>query len=263
MSLNKFRDYQKYSIVNGELKANKLGLISATNDKCCFISNTGDKQIISRDITPNDLPIGTSGYGNNITVYQQLTDKINIVNTTDAVVDIFNDTGAEGSRTMDCQEFQIGDYIQCISTGFHTTRSGQSEILRGLNLKISDGTNTQTWDIYTPPLTNPNYEIVFPECVNGLNQSLWDLDIKFFKVDFNGSSTNSKVLVKFNSQSNITGGSGSAIFSEVSTTGINFNGTVTVTWSWKYGTGTQLSSSFQIYTLDSYVKRVFRIQSAS
>jgi hypothetical protein len=264
MSLNKFRDYSKYELVNIEAKAKKLGLIDGVNNKCCFISNTGDKQIISRDITPADLPTGATGYGTNMTLYQQINDKINIVNTADAVVPIYNDTGAQGSRTMDCSEFQIGDYIECHSSGFYNTRSGQAESLRGLYLQISDGTTTQTWSIYSPPETNPRYSLAFPECVNNLNQGLWTIDVKFIKMDFDGASNNCKVFVRFNSQSNVAGeGSGASCFSELSTTGITFNGTVSVNWSWKYGTGANLSSSFQIYTLDSYVKRVFRIQSAS
>jgi hypothetical protein len=263
MSLNKFNDYDKYEILNGQLKAKKLGLKDATNNKCCFISNSGEKDIISRDIIPSDLPTGAGGYGTNVTVYQQLTDKINIVNTADAVVPIFNDINAVGSRTVDCTEFQVGDYIECNSSGFHTTRQGQSEILRGLNLKISDGINSQTWEIYTPPETNTRYGILFPTSVANFNQSLWDLNIKFIKNDFDAISNNCKVFVKFNSQTNAPNeGSGSAIFNKFSTVGIDWNGTVSVTWSWKYSTSPDLSPSFQIYTLDSTVKRVFRIQSA-
>ena len=264
MSLNKFRDYSKYELVNIEAKAKKLGLIDGVNDKCCFISNTGDKQIISRDITPNDLPTGASGYGTNMTLYQQLTDRINIVNTADAVRAIYNDTNAQGSRTVDCREFQIGDYIECNSSGFYITRTGQAELLRGLNLYISDGTTSQTWDIYTPPETNPRYAILFPQSINGFNQSFWNIDVKFIKIDVDGVADNCKVYVKFSAQTNRSSDTTAVTcFSELSTTGIDFNETVTVSWNWKYGTGTQLDSAFQIYTLDSTVKRVFGIQSAS
>lgn len=264
MSLNKLRSYEKYSIVNGELKANKLGLITATNNKCCFISNTGDKEIIARDITEDDLPAQSRSYGNNVTVYQQSNDKINIVNTADAVRAIYNDTDAKGSRTFTMNNSEDGDYIQIISRGFYTTRTGQAEILRGLNLSITDTVNTQVWDLYSPPETNPRYAILFPESVNNFNQSIWDLEIKILRRAAFGS-TNIKLFVRFNSQSNKGSGAGlgqgSACFTELSTTGINWDGEVTVNYSWKYGTGTQLSSSFQIYTLDTTIKKVQGIQS--
>lgn len=264
MSLNKFRDYSKYSIVNGELKANKLGLITATDNKCCFISNTGDKEIIARDITEADLPAQNKSYGNNVTVYQQSNDKVNIVTTADAVVSIYNDTDAKGSRTINMSNSENGDYIQIISRGFYTTRTGQAEILRGLYISITDNVTTQVWSLYSPPETNPRFSIGFPESVNNFNQSLWDLEIKILR-RASGGSTNIKLFVKFNSQSNSStsagSGQGSSCFTALSTDGISWDGDVTVNFAWKYGTGSQLSSSFQIYTLDTYIKKVQGIQS--
>jgi len=264
MSLNKFREYNKYGIINGELKANKLGLINATDDKCCFISNTGDKEIISRDITPADLPASVAGYGNIKTVYQQLDQRVNIVNTASAVSAIYNDANSHGSRNgIDCSDFLEGDYLQINSYGFYQTPQAGAKFLGGIKVTLTDASGAQEdFSIYTPPSTNIRDRIGFPQGVINFSVTFWELDIKLIK-NFINSEPCVKLYLKFLSSSLTTNETYATVITRLPATGIAWNHSMSVSWDWKYsGDPAELSPDFVIYTEESSVKKCSRIDDA-
>lgn len=262
MSLNKLRSFEKYSIIKGELKANKLGLINATDNKCCFISNTGDKEIISRDITPADLPASVSGYGNIKTVYQQLDQRVNVVNTASAVSPIYNDTNSHGSRNgIDCSDFLEGDYLQINSYGFYQTPQAGAKALQGIKVTLTDSDGfQQDFSVYYPPSTNIRDRIVFPEAVITTSVTFWELDIKLIK-NFINNEPCVKLYLKFLAHNSFSGdGPYSTVITRLPTTGIAWNSSMSVSWDWKYSSNAaDLSPSFVIYTEESSVKKCSRI----
>jgi len=150
MSLNKFKDYTKYSILDGELKAKKLGLKDATDNKCCFISDTGDKEIIARDITPADLPGGgfTNGTFNLYAMIDPFVQPITPnVNADYAMVQ--QTAGSYlGLYDYDFRTMKRGDKITMEFYGHYTIPSGSTEqSFRYTRLYF--GNQFITWDAAT------------------------------------------------------------------------------------------------------------------
>ena len=147
MSLNKFKDYTKYTIIDGELKAKKLGLKEATDNKCCFISNTGDKQIIARDITPADLPGG--GFTNGtFTLYTMIDPFVKSI-TPNVNADYYMIQQVSGSyqglNSYDFRTMKAGDKISMDFYGHYTTPTGATEeAFRYVRLYF--GSQFITWD---------------------------------------------------------------------------------------------------------------------
>ena len=148
MSLNKFKDYTKYTIIDGELKAKKLGLKDAPDNKCCFISNTGDKEIIARDITPADLP--GSGFTNgSYTLYTMISPFVQSI-TENVNADYFilqQNTGSyQGSFIFDLQTMKTGDKLELEYYGHYTNSLGVTSDDGFRYTRLYFGNQFITWD---------------------------------------------------------------------------------------------------------------------
>ena len=259
MSINKLRNYTKYGIVNFEAKALKLGLMNETDNIPVCISNTGDKSLISRKLTADDFQ-GVVLRGGTQTFFNQLTPKLNIMNVEDARVPIYNTINQVGSRTVNCDNFEIGDFINIKANGHFSTRTGQDEILRGLFVRLGDGTQNAVFEIYTPPSTNIRELIYFPQAPLNAGFSSWELDVYLTKIGIDGTVNNVRLSGTFKSYGATTG-SGSvdsninSTFTQRTST-IDFRLDPIVDIEWKALAGpTNVNSDFQIWTDNLYMTK--------
>ena len=266
MSLNKFRDYDKYELVNIEAKANKLGLKSGTDDYPVCLSNTADKQLITRKLTSNDFD-GIIFNGGEQTFYNQIQSKINIMNTADANVEMFNDNISYGSRTFDGSDIGIGDFIKIKANGFYNTRSGAGEILRGVFVRLNDGTTNNDFEVYqaNPPGPTPTRSgIFFPEAPLNNSKSFWEIEIILKKVADNGIPNNTELSYVYKVWGNTNFTTNYYNFNAIAnrenpiaSAGLTYGPNMTIKSNWKaYGEPTFLNPDFQIYTEQYYVSKV-------
>lgn len=193
MSLNKSQDYNKYSNINFQYKAKKLGLLDATDGKCCFISNTGDKQIISRDITASDLPQNAPVIGGTQTFLNKIISNIIQIDTINTPVTIIPDANLIGSKSgIDTSSFEKGDFLEYKCSGHYGTRANVNEFMRGVSVILSDGVafsqTVQLWD------GTGIGSLVFPHVIN--TTGFWDLSLKVTKTGTAVSNSNGLVSVK-------------------------------------------------------------------
>ena len=257
MSLNKIVDYDKYTILNGQLKADKLGLKNATDDYPVCVSNTGNKELISRKLTPNDINVNL--YGIPKYFYKQRTTKINIVNTAEEVSSIYQNSISspavfDGDSSIDCSAMQKGDFIEFKGSGFHSTRNGQNELLKGLYVSINDGSISEVFQVYFIPPAAPVWRQLFSFPKAPLNDSIaqWNINIKLVKFENDNIAGNVRLEVQFNSlgedlstQENKTFGN---IFKLTGTQALNWSNVCSFSFAWKYGSAPYLAPQFQIYT---------------
>tara|TARA_R110002153_G_scaffold57757_5_gene158700 strand:- start:91 stop:897 length:807 start_codon:yes stop_codon:yes gene_type:complete len=267
MSLNKLRNYSKYEIVNFEAKASKLGLINETDDTPVCISNTGDKSLVSRKLTTDDFA-GVVLRGGTQTFYSQLTAKLNIMNVQDANVPIYNTVNEVGSRTVNCEDFKVGDYIKIKANGHYSTRTGQDELLRGIFLRLADTSQNCDYEIYTPPSTNIRELIYFPQAPLNAGFSSWSFEIYVTKIGLDGTLNNAECSGTFRSygQTTAAGAVGSSVFSTFSKRlgTLDFRLTPTVGFNWKALAGaSNVDADFQIWTDNVYVSKTSDVENAA
>ena len=257
MSLNKLLDYDKYQILNSKIKADKLGLKNAANNLPVCISNNGDKELISRQLTLSDLDIRI--YGLQRYFFKQRVPKINIVNTADEVVPIGNTDNKDGALYVNGRDINSGDFVEFKASGTYTTNPQVSGFMRGIYVSISDGTNSQVFQVYSDALDpNPNYNEIFrfPEAPVNISNTRWDISIKIVKNGEDNTPNNVRLEVDAFIYGNGSSGSDftACNFVKYGTSSLNFNNQLSFNFSWKYPpSGSLLSPLFQIYTNQSTI----------
>lgn len=193
MSLNKSQNYDKYGNINFQYKAKKLGLSDAIDGKCCFISETGDKQIIVRDIVASDLPQNAPVLGGTQTFLVQRDTKIIQVDTINTPLQILNTASLIGNpSTIDTRNFNEGDFIEFNYEGFYGTRASQDELLRGITIVLNDTITTKTLQLWD--LTGVE-RFLFPQTVN--NTGGWNMKVRIMKGGPDSQASNTGVNIMF------------------------------------------------------------------
>ena len=143
MSLNQLVNYEKNEIIKNEIKAVKLGLTTGTDGEPVFISETGDKQLVTRKLTPTDFPYGS------YSLYQIKSPFIKAiapgVNADYYMIQEVLGT-FQGVYYVDFRTLKTGDRIDLEYYGFYSNSNGGTDEDGFRYVRLYFGNQFITWD---------------------------------------------------------------------------------------------------------------------
>jgi hypothetical protein len=198
MSLNQMVNYERNGAIKNEIKAVKLGLTTATDNEPFFISNTGDKQLITRKIEPTDFEYGR------FSVYSSLV-SFGVSLTQAATYDILIDNPNQfaGTYNIDLSTLKQGDTIDFEYHGFYTNQlDNASNVLPMVGVRF--GSNQIRWDYIVDP--DPYNLTFFPSSsIDDLRNTPRTFKFNFQVIatsDFNPETNTVEVVASGNSMTN-------------------------------------------------------------
>ena len=163
MSLNQLVNYERNEIIKNEIKAVKLGLTTGTDGEPLFISETGDKQLVTRKLTPTDFPYGSySLYQIKSPFIKSIAPNVNAdYYMIQEVLGTF-----QGVYYVDFRTLKTGDRIDLEYWGYYTnSNAGQQE--NGFRYtRLYFGNQFITWDA---ALDNES-SVIFPASTSLVGQ---------------------------------------------------------------------------------------------
>jgi hypothetical protein len=175
MSLNQLVNYERNEIIKNEIKARKLGLTTGNDNEPVFVSNTGDKQLVTRKLTPSDFEYGE------FTLYKMVSPFIKEIPPTPVLQDfyIINQFvgGKLGSPVIDLRKFKAGYVLNLEYWGYYTNSQGTTEDNTLSRIGLIFENQTIFWDFTVD--SDPDSLTAFPGAVSAVTDSPRSFTYKF------------------------------------------------------------------------------------